>query len=415
MPITTEEKSVLDTALAAIEPIDHVAITRLLYATLLDAKLGPHNPNGMGWKAISSLARMAQEKTPWDSFRQIEASIEAPIRLPLIKSCDTIFRGNLANDLTKLSEENKQTIAFALGKMDDVELVALTKILYEIFALTEFPSADAQAAFGKFYWSGYSWADMQNSPDVLKNVLLPIANACAQNFATLFSGLFQVEAPPVDLTAQAEGEASAADPNTPVEQADATVATETSTDDELAAAIAEMEKEMQATSVDPTAVDTKSGTAEPSPLTGLESEDEGPSGDPNAPMPLPEFGTPEEVEARAKADEEKPKFKAGKKKKKLKNGHAETPAAETSSEAESAESAEPSESTESTDSTESADDAPESDANTAEAESDPNNFTVKAKNVEINDAGETVAHIDAVSAYPTSVIEKAEKTEEPTQ
>lgn len=398
MPITIEEKAALDVALAAVEPIDHVAITRLLYATLLDAKLGPHNANGMGWKAISSLARMAQEKTPWDNFRQIEASIEAPIRLPLIKSCDTIFRGNLANELSKLSEENKQTIAFVLGKMDDVELVALTKILYEIIALTQFPDAAAQAAFGKFYWSGYSWAEMQNSPDVLKSVLLPIVSACSENFAGLFSGVFQVEEIVGEAPATADGE-------TPPESTQGTTP-EGATDDELSAAIAEMEKEMQSASVDPTAVDTKSEAPVP---TGLESEDEGPTGDPNAPMPVPEFGTPEEVEARAKADEEKPKFKGGKKKKKLKNGHGpDAPATETaSSESESNESSdEPS--GESTDGSES--------ESESESNNDPQSLGYAGGTIEIKESGEAIKHMDVVSSYPTEIIEKkkAEEAKEPT-
>jgi hypothetical protein len=314
MPITSEEKVSLDTALAALDPLDYVGVARLLYATLLDAKISPQNPHGMGWKAISSLGQLTKNKSPWDGLREVEAAIEAPIRLPLIKSCDAIFRNGLIANLVKLDEEHKQTLAFILGRMDDVELVALTKVLYEIVSQTQFPDDNAQAAFAKFYWVGYTWDEMKNSPDILKAVLLPIVQSCNDHFASQFASLFAIEVPEQPSTEESNL-ITPTDPN--LQTSDDMLAAELA---KLEADLAEPSPESAETTGSPTLPLNHQLTGEDGePIEDMQSEGMTPSD----PMPIPEFGTPEEIAAREQADAEKPKFKDGKKKKKNRENQSE--------------------------------------------------------------------------------------------
>jgi len=289
MPISTEEKLSLEAAVASFSTHDFIALARLLYTMLLDAKISKHNPHGMGWKAVSSLGRLTKDKAPWESIKEIEAAIEAPIRLPLIKSCDSIFRTRIITDLPQLEDEHKQTLAFVIGKMDDVELASMTKLLYEVVSHTEFPDDNAQTAFGKFFWAGYTWDELANSPDVMKGILLPIVYACRDYFTENFPLVFGIE-DAQEVQPGAQPELSESEQNeTPTEETPDSPLAEP-TDDELAAELAKLEADNE--------------------------DDEGiPTGKPNDPMPIPEFAPPEEVAAREKADAEKPKFNQGRKSK----------------------------------------------------------------------------------------------------
>lgn len=280
MPITIDEKVALDDATAAFSDKDSVIMARLLYETLLHAKKSGTNPMGMGFKACTSLGRMVKEKAGWDKLQSIEGAIEEAIRLPLIKSTDQVFKVRIATDLPDLAEEHKQTIAYVFGKMDANELMNLTRLLYETVCNTEFPSQEAQDAFGKLYYSGYTWEELARSEEIKKGILGPFVLASHYFLREALSNAFEISEP--ETAAPEEGgESSETQEGQPP--------------------------------------DTEK--IEGAPSAGIVSDDENEevSEEQSAqPMPLPDFATKDEIEERRKQDAAKPTFR-GKSKKNKKN------------------------------------------------------------------------------------------------
>jgi hypothetical protein len=217
MPITNTEKVALEEALAAFSPADSAAVAQLLYETLQVAKYSKGNVDGLGSAAITSLGRLIEDKSGWDMIGQVEAAITAAIRLPLIKSCDIVFRGRMADVLPRLPAPQKELLGLLLSKMEDIELVHLTRLLYETVAQTPFEDREHMYAFGKLYYSGYSWAELVNPPDptfkqnIHKFIIGPIISSCHWYLREKLPNVFKVveEAPapaptPPDVTEQAE-------------------------------------------------------------------------------------------------------------------------------------------------------------------------------------------------------------------
>lgn len=299
MPITLDEKVALDDAVAAFSGSDSVALAHILYDTLLAAKVGPNNPNGMGFKACTSLGRMVKEKGTWENLQSIEGAIEAPIRLPLIKSADVIFRSRIATDLPELPEEHKQTISYVFGKMEGDELVNLTRLLYETVVNTEFPTPAAQEAFGKLYFSGYTWEELGRSKEVKEGILAPIVFAVHNFLRETLSNTFEISEPE-KTTAEESGETDAPTEGHPPEKEKLESSSKDSSEEEHGAPSAGI----------------LDGDAKVTEEQGTE------------PMPLPDFATKEEVEEARKADAAKVTFrgkskkdKKSKKKSKSANGH----------------------------------------------------------------------------------------------
>jgi len=339
MPITLDEKVALDDALAAFSDKDSVVLGRILYETLLAAKLGPKNPNGMGFKACTSLGRMVKEKGDWENLKSVEGAIEAAIRLPLIKSADTVFRSRIATDLPDLPEEHKQTIAYVFGKMEGDELITLTRLLYETVVNTEFPNTEAQEAFGKLFYSGYSWEELGRSDEIKKGILGPIVMASHYFLREALSNAFEITEPEKTEAEEAQPEVQEGQPPEK---------------DQLEGQAQPQEQGSETTSED--------GTEEV-------SED----GEGAQPMPLPEFADQAEIEARRQADAAKPAFREGKKKKNkkrrnTKNGRAEAPPKSSETVSGEAEASEPSESA--PDAAPASDDTPETETVSSDPQAD---------------------------------------------
>ena len=282
MPINTDEKVALDDAIGAMKPIDSVALARLLYDMLLAAKLSAKNTTGMGFIGCTSLGRLVKDKAPWSNIAAVEGAVKAHIRLPLIQSCDTVFKASIATTLKNLPEEHQQTLAHVFGLMEGDELVSLTRILYETVVHTKFPSQEAQDLFGKLYYSGYTWDELFRDENIRANILLPIVDACNSYLRENLSSIFLVKEPEPAAAPEAPAGVSQ-------EQIDAA-------NRELAGAL---------------------DAAEQQPTQG-----EGNAPHPQDPMPLPVFASPEEIKAREERDAKIP-FRDGKKKKKASEQDAE--------------------------------------------------------------------------------------------
>ena len=287
MPITNDEKLATDEALGAFEAIDSVCVARLVYQTLLDAKISDQNPNGMGWKSASSLGHLIKEKAPWENITSVEDSIKAPIRMPLIKATDMTFRTQLPTVLRKLPEEHKQVLAHVLGnQMDADELANLTKLLYQTVVQTDFnKEKNIVDIFAKLYWAGWTWDELSRAQDMetkrrpyAEEILKPIVDACHGFFREAFANIFAVEEPKAEVPPEGEEKV-----------------TEAKTEDKSE----EPETKSEETKSEETkSEETKSDAAEPMPVPTE-----------------PEFATDEEIATRTKEDEAKPQFRGGNKRK----------------------------------------------------------------------------------------------------
>jgi len=202
MPITTQDKEKLQAGLDAFDTTDSVAMARLLYETLLDAK-----NQGLGVNAIWSLGKLIYDKSPWEIIAQVEDAIgKQPIRMPLIRSTDTVFKALLPSKLPKLPEENKSNLKTILEKLDAAELISLTSLLYATLCQCDFAVADKDFAgmhpFTKFLISGWTWEELKSVEPLLKGICIPLVNTCHGFLRETLPEIIRVEDPTQEVTSQ---------------------------------------------------------------------------------------------------------------------------------------------------------------------------------------------------------------------
>jgi hypothetical protein len=249
MPITSEENLLLIEALDSFEMADSAAAARIIYDTILGAtRLAPNNPAGLSFLAINSLGRLIFEKAPWEKIIEVEKAIPGnPIRLPIIKAVDTIFRDRFPKELPKLSEERKQALGFLLNKMDASELLALAVVVYELIRDTAYkidPSSFATTGihpFTKFLSIGWTWQDLFEAEPTRVGICAPLVIACHDDFREKLGMLFKTEEIVAAEEKPAEETTAEAPPITPEEEAAA----------EAAAQVAPPEEEGGASDADP--------------------------------------------------------------------------------------------------------------------------------------------------------------------
>lgn len=186
MPITSAEKEELKVALASLSPENSVTIAKLLYATLAASRLTKENKNGLNSEALLSLGRLIFDRHPWVKIQEVEGSINGQIRLPLIHATDTIFKTELPANLLSLTEEHRQVVQNCLDKMDDIEMLNLVKLVYQILIHTDFkfdPKGFAGVhPLSKFIFSGYDWSDLTSHPLTMSGICGPLCQAVDKFF-----------------------------------------------------------------------------------------------------------------------------------------------------------------------------------------------------------------------------------------
>lgn len=199
MPITQHDKEHLSAALAAFEGQDSFAIARLIYESLRDACTSPTNPNGMTTEAITSLGRAIYDKIQWAQLAEIEKAIGGqPIRLPLIKSVDTVLRSRFVEALPVLAEEHKHVFLAVFEKMNELEIVGLGRLVYETLCNTGFPVAQPFSGLhplSKFLYSMWSWDDLKSRRETAEGICVALGMAVDAHFRTVLADAFSVEEP----------------------------------------------------------------------------------------------------------------------------------------------------------------------------------------------------------------------------
>lgn len=231
MPITTQDKEKLQIALAAFDTVDSVAIARLLYETLLDAK-----NQGLGVNAIWSLGKLIYDKSPWEVIAQVEDAIgKQSIRMPLIKSTDTVFRALLSSRPPKLSQEDRASLQVVLDKLDATELISLTSLVYATLCQAELAVAEKEFAgmhpFTKFLISGWTWEDMTSVEPLVRGICIPLVNTCHGFLRETLPEIIRIEDPAAaEEPLAAREEKSIPSPEEIIAASEA-VTTQTETDD----------------------------------------------------------------------------------------------------------------------------------------------------------------------------------------
>lgn len=241
MPINAEERTALELAVASFEYADSVAVARLLYETLITARSSPTNPGGLAPDQVMALGRLIHDKAEWPTIAKVEeATGKRPIRFPLMKAVETVFRANLANNLPKLPEEHRQSVGNVLAKMDPDELKLLTVLLYDTLLEAPILASDPKKTgelhpLAKWLLPGWTWEQLKTMEPVVKSICVPLVEVCHSYFREHFPTIFRpveeakVEDAPPPPTPQQE----AAQPTPP---APPIVESEIKVDEEEAAA-----------------------------------------------------------------------------------------------------------------------------------------------------------------------------------
>jgi hypothetical protein len=199
MPILEEDRQIIEAAIAMFDMEDSVAIAKLVYETLADARMTKANPQGLSFEATTSLGRLIFDKTPWTTIPKIEEAIrDQAIRLPIIKSCDTIFRTQFTAALPKLPDAEKQVLGHFLGKLDSNELMSLVLLVYETLIQAKF-AVDPKLfsgvhPFTKFLQAGWTWEDLKAAKPLVEGICVPLINACHDFLRPALPMIFRTEA-----------------------------------------------------------------------------------------------------------------------------------------------------------------------------------------------------------------------------
>jgi hypothetical protein len=196
MPINSKEKEGLAVIIDGIEPANSFTIARLIYETLRDSCVSQANPAGMTTEAITSLGRAIYDKIPWAQLSEIEAAIgNQPIRLPLIKSTDTVFRAKFINSIG-FPEEQSLLVHAALEKMNGMEIVSLTRIVYETLCNTGFPVVQPFSGLhplAKFLYSQWSWDDLKMRKETAEGICVALGMAVDAYLRKALIDIFIIE------------------------------------------------------------------------------------------------------------------------------------------------------------------------------------------------------------------------------
>jgi hypothetical protein len=198
MPITQTQKDALAKALEAFDSMDSYFVGKLLYETMLDACISKENSKGMGTQAITSFGRAIFDKLPWSELSKIEEAIGQPIRLPIIKSTDVILRTQIADALPVLAQEHRAALAAVLAEMNDLELVSLSKLVYETFCNTGFPVTTPFSGLHplcKFLYSKLTWEDLRRRRETAEGICVALGMGADDYFRKGFLDIMGVEAP----------------------------------------------------------------------------------------------------------------------------------------------------------------------------------------------------------------------------
>lgn len=193
MPITTDERNALVRIFEGFDTLTSVKMACLLYETLRDASISKQNPTGLTTEAVTSLGRALYDKHSWAQLSDIEAAIGKgqQLRLPIIKSADTIFRPGLLL-LPGMTEEDRQLLAGVLAKMDESEMVAMGQLIYETLCHANFSVQTYTGIhpFSKFLYARWEWSDLKERTETVKGICLPIITAVHEHLRIALPKIF---------------------------------------------------------------------------------------------------------------------------------------------------------------------------------------------------------------------------------